>query len=581
MTNTNVQSPIPLQGPGFVSKESGAGKYEAGQMKKLTNLEFIDNTLMCRRQTTLYRGGGGSAGTINNPVKFAESIAGTPGIITTAGVDFGGSLLGSTLPAVATAGYTTTIEQAFEYRDVTYAIALEHESATPSNRRLVIYKVTSTNRFEPNFNLNATRTVINAIVGSDSIPTTDSAWEAYGGSLRGGFIFKDRLFIAVQDKLYWSKVTDPTVWAVPDGGFATFDIPFNITAVAALNDTIYIASADKIFTFTYSVDIDAELVIRQVDSGFGAFDLCSYRGSMYALCHDGIYIIQGSNMEKILDNFMGNTSQTSRLVGFDDYLFILNMTGMESRYDTNLVSSASRYRGNFPNTPFTGLGVGTRFYCLNMVTGCLFQFLINWPDPTQGVNYVTDLLVSNDINGNSAIWFLLTAYVNTVAGINSATAHVLTSQALSQRVPIDFLDPLGTNTFPRVPMEAEFDQFCPDGNEHLVKKFRNLLIEGVFPGGAAHNYFKTSIAYDNKAYKTPVVVEDNSNFTARPPYPHRLGLNQRARAINIRLFNDNLSSRVPIAEYSNGLQRFLVSDLRLLWSYTQRVMENAEQSKTP
>lgn len=122
----------------------------------------------------------------------------------------------------------------------------------------------------------------------------------------------------------------------------------------------------------------------------------------------------------------------------------------------------------------------------------------------------------------------------------------------------------------------EKNSICPDGNEYLMKKYRNLEIMAKFP----KDKFELSVAYDNTAYGTAGQINDDEALLVSGEYrghqPHRIGLNQRARELSLK-FN---TTAVLDAAPNDTIWDFLeISDLRLLWSYTNRAPIN--KSFTP
>jgi hypothetical protein len=75
------------------------------------------------------------------------------------------------------------------------------------------------------------------------------------------------------------------------------------------------------------------------------------------------------------------------------------------------------------------------------------------------------------------------------------------------------------------------------------------------------------VAYENTAYKTGIPIA-NSNFAnQRFHHPFKVPLNQRANSISIRFSTVN-----PYTEYTASpvYSQLEISDLRLLWTYTDR-----------
>jgi hypothetical protein len=107
----------------------------------------------------------------------------------------------------------------------------------------------------------------------------------------------------------------------------------------------------------------------------------------------------------------------------------------------------------------------------------------------------------------------------------------------------------------------EIDSFLPDDVEYNIKKFRNLLLFGKFPSQGMN----LQVAYDNRAYGDAILLTDDAvaNDNRRPPFPHRVGLNQRSRSISLMLSLD----RTEIIPSQTDLT---IEDIRVYWSPTLR-----------
>ncbi len=112
---------------------------------------------------------------------------------------------------------------------------------------------------------------------------------------------------------------------------------------------------------------------------------------------------------------------------------------------------------------------------------------------------------------------------------------------------------------------VEIDSFTPDGNEYLIKKFRNFEVMGKFPSERFH----FSRAMDNREYNGLRDINDSDNTPVRLHLPHRIGINQRGRSISIKFATP---VGLPLDE---NYDFFEVSDMRFLWLNTNMDTEVA------
>lgn len=176
-----------------------------------------------------------------------------------------------------------------------------------------------------------------------------TTWPGVGGPTNKGWaIIKDRLFTVDQggasnpNRIYYSKATDFTVWASPDGGF--FDIistrksgnPFQtfINRLIVFNDSLYIFTDYSVHVLIFDDD-PATGTLQLITDRVGALDACVVNNRLFAVNAAGVFEIIGNNFisisEKIvsINRVFGNDSTSSpTLVGFygalaggDDRLF--------------------------------------------------------------------------------------------------------------------------------------------------------------------------------------------------------------------------------------------------------------------
>lgn len=118
---------------------------------------------------------------------------------------------------------------------------------------------------------------------------------------------------------------------------------------------------------------------------------------------------------------------------------------------------------------------------------------------------------------------------------------------------------------------VEISQFNPDGYEYLIKKFRNLEFMGTLPGSE----FNVSFGYNDRTLyqvtREVVDVKPTADYRLKGYHvPHRVGINQRAHAINIMLFSE------PAYEtFNEPYDSFEISNLRLLYLPTTREVGTA------
>lgn len=102
-----------------------------------------------------------------------------------------------------------------------------------------------------------------------------------------GFMFKDRMFIVrkSENRIYFSKATDPETWLSPDGG--SFDVNpgdgQTITKVVVTNNIMTIFKRDATYQFSFVDDPVKNGTLRQVSPDQGAFDAITFNNEIYCV----------------------------------------------------------------------------------------------------------------------------------------------------------------------------------------------------------------------------------------------------------------------------------------------------------
>jgi hypothetical protein len=127
---------------------------------------------------------------------------------------------------------------------------------------------------------------------------------AYAGGYGGldfAIVWKDRVFgRAATDRkvVVWSKTTDPTVWATPDGGFVKIDE--DIRDIIIYNDTLYILTAtNALWAFSYEADPSTDGYLRRIIES-GAMPGGAY-GNL-TVSNNELYVAGASNVYRIINN---------------------------------------------------------------------------------------------------------------------------------------------------------------------------------------------------------------------------------------------------------------------------------------
>lgn len=540
MVNSNIQFPVKLLGQGLRNKPSG--NYESGEYKTLTNVELIDGVLRTRRSFN-------RAGTteVSTPIGFIGTegdgvvVVGTTEqrLITTTS----DTTLWSPASLPAPAGTTHVIVAYFRYNNKSYWIT-DSCAASTSVHTYYLYEGST---------IDATfASLIQTMLFSEA-----------NAVFRDFFIFKDRLFLITSTGVRFSKATDPKVFSVPDGGF--FKVPDQIiNAAAAIRDTVYVGTSKGIYVFTYSIDPNADSYLRQIMEGTDIGSVCVHGDRVFASSAYSMVQVVNQSVDKVMDYediVEPDTLNTDvKIVSFQDSLLIIRRSvpavGNQQYGVSGTYAVSNLYGDNrvlMINTDSQSVAKVTYGDCLDLtpeLRGGIVDAII---PPTQA----------------SPRLFALTAR-NSSGTVKSRTYYMEYG-----RNGLDNLDGVdeaydstgGINRY-KVAQEIEFDSLTPDGNEYMMKKFRSLMGMALLPT----TDFNFSPVYEgNIGIRT---IPLSSPVGTRPPSPFRIGLNQRGRSITLNFRSSNPT--VPML--SDATHLLELSDLRMLWTYTDRAIATKTSS---
>jgi len=568
MGNVNTQSPIPLSGGGFVAKVDGA--YGGGEFAKLTNVEIgNDGTIINRRNIVACGATTPDVWEVRNAIGFIGSLrqfsvaVGTENQLAS-DINVTMNLWDpNDLPVPEGTDSFHVILRVLEYSDKWYWVTLAYDSETQFYKFYVYWTAEPSADALPNTVSFASLTSVELF----SVPLAVGNPFVFGTV----FVHKDRLWIVSNHTIWFSKATDFTVFTVPEGGFISI-ADEHINFAFSLSDSVYILCDKSVYMYTYTVDPNEDAYLRSIATTMGGIIGVAHHSVPYMINRQGVYSIANGNIYRIHEgNFdigPDNTSFDYRLVSFEDYLVVLRY----KRVTFNSVPEYSPKIGYFQGKSWDTNGPNKLDYNL---------FFLN---VEQQSTHVVDFRDSRDSVEPGYVLGLLPVYQTDKT--DNYGLHLLTSRHVSGTYPTTDLQYSGStyimnshndrtivrdiarlsNGLQRAykpEIEIVIEGFVPDGNEYLNKKFRNLLIMGTFPD----NDFNVSVALNNEVWRGPVGLPGWSSVDSRNPNSARVGINQRGRALSINFRSTNV---VP-EPLSYEWQRLHLADLRVLWSYAQRL----------
>jgi hypothetical protein len=582
MVNSNIQGAIPLAGQGYVAKNKG--NYQAGQYRRLSNCEITEEgTIRSRRNITVCDAnseGTVGYGHIDNPWGFVGYLRDYAIVcsktrqvaVTTDGFRY--ELWDPLdLPVTAATGWHKIVH-AFKYNNVLYWLTAEWNPDTFLGFGQTDFYLHS---IADNVYVN-----LDTILYADLTHTFLFTYEADYALFTSAFMQNDRLWISTNKRLYFSKATDPLTFAVPDGGF--FNFPDTVIKYTfSLKDSLYILCDNSIYMLTYTDDPNTDAFVRKISDAVGGDWGVVHQDTPYFVNQSGVYSLNGTYMERMIgpvfDQFGGVTN--ARLYSFEEYLIVLRADRQ------NYVSGdgVDYYYDIGPTWDMYGDQNSEEYnvFFISTITGSMH--VINFTDAPGAEFYgpITDIIVNPNKNffGTYGVLFMTNRFVDEdlVAGTTSTKGQIYSMVPDRDQYIYDYVS-LENGTLVRCKprYEIEIDSYAPDGSEYFIKKFRNIELMGNFP----YYDFTLSVAFDNGDYGTAIDLNVNTVTledagVARPHYPARIGVNQRARSMSILLQVKNPWTTFLYSDTNPIYDQLEISDIRVLWGYTGR----GPETKTP
>lgn len=624
MVNTNVQSAVPLLGRGLISRSNDI--YDTGEYPVLSNVFIKQGKLQSRHgikfvSNNMYAAGGGQ---LLNDVNYYQNMTGfigttdyyegifVPTVVGKAGMfhldsDPSGAYRGNKRysPEVLLAGQT----------NINFHYPVKH-LAQPNPGGGVTISVKTTHAGGIITHVSYYYGTSGSGTGAPPAPILLFTVPYYNAPsvFVDAFFFKERLWIVTNDTVYFSGVGSANYlnFTPPVGGFFKYS---GITSVVALKDTVYVLTRSSLYALTYSDDPNLDAVNINISNSVGGVSCTIHSGSVYFTDAISLYSVNNNSVSKILDLDLfpkpllkGASNETTtyiegprcKILSYKNYIVFLFHGA--SRFGTGSDLTPYVNRGikvaTSPYTDNTAYEIGSAYastfyesfhnmFMLNMDEGTMNRIVFRDNRDNIGVSgklngFIVDAVSGKDYNGKDRMFLMTSAHRNPLG------ASVPANQNTTNNFVYEFTDEsqnyysgetnankshddyyyISGGTVVQynrasIPFHIVIKEFCPDGNEYLMKKFRALNIMGSLPNGTF-----ISFEYNKGSSRIQSIGNLLDNFSTGyiRPNPYRIGINQRARSISIILF---YSDDLPVTTNSNTNEDILtIEDMRTYWTYT-------------
>lgn len=312
-------------------------------------------------------------------------------------------------------------------------------------------------------------------------------------------VFRDRLFIVNQttSRVYYSKATDFTIWAAPDGGF--FDVSPNdgslITSIAFDLNNLYIFKDNSTWVFSFSTDPGSDGFLRKIFD-WGAYDAIYYEGTIYAVNSNGLFRIKGTTFELLSHVIAINPTPNTFLAVLENLLLVADNSS------TGILTAVFNTR------------TGTWTYYDNG----LF-------DSATGKH---SLVVSNGIYSYTLFSYWRTVGANQSTGVRVATTRNDKQQGSSFRIPLDIIT--GSPqlyTKPKHILQTKRVTLAPDRLFKVLypkAQWRYYFVTGAYPA-ASFKLIRSQLSTEAPTQLDPAVLS-GMGATFQIPDTTEFGTNQ-------------------------------------------------------
>lgn len=653
--NPNSQGPVQLAGRGYVFRHRG--HFEPGEYAELINVDLTNRgTLKSRPPASAYYLESGTqyemtriAG-LHGSGLLVSSVQGRAPYFTrtnsklpwdTAGFGTWQNNLLAVRPTAGTDGGVTsdvrlTLLAFFIYNSIEYAVSQITYRPGGTDNSVAYVVVSSAPQISAlNPNLWSAHTVGGVVVSFTEVGVYTNKATYYTNNPRiSQFIIndwevhKDRLWLALNDIVYFSKATDPKVWTVPDGGFFKFPNQ-SIKSVKSLGDVLYIIGDSSVHTLVYATDPNTDPELTVISTVIGGEDATILGDTIYMVKPNAIYAVNGNNVSKVTDleiyipatdvlilkhdgtTFTDTGTFSLQIEAFEESLFIIprvirQVSGSTSPWDVKYAKIHERSVGS--NIIITGI---YRYFTD-------LQFLTRYDFGSNGEAVDARFSSTEDILNQTKIYFLGSVNYEEVYNISSmgnrsrypdqplnALAPVF--QGISQYTGMDTItdfNVVGSLKAEHPRYRIAIHNWTPDDMQHLYRKFRSVEIDLTVPlkydeGTNTYNpclNFDVFCGDDSGGYVSvnagvggslDVMIDSymsaDSRITDYPDFAetHRYGINQRGKRMAFvfscepRSFTDLEPSAPELTDYFIRSPIFEIADIRVLWSYLNRGSVNA------
>lgn len=601
MVNTNIQGVVPLAGKGFTAKQ--LGNYQPGEFNHLNNAFINDEGNLVSRPViacAIPFNTNNSNGIIGHYDDYILVSSSTLQTISRFRNDDSQNLIfdQSDLPDAAGLNSGKRLLAFFQYNRGIYW--LSQQIITDGTGKIITWKYFL--HYKLNYQQDpaelfplveltyAGLTTVEILSFTSNNPIYD---------FKGFFIHKERLWITLGSGMYFSKATDPSIFAAPDGGFFLFP-ETQINHAVGHKDSIYVFCDESIYSINYEGDPNVDASSRKVSGEIGGLYSCIHGDFVYTITNGWLYRVSDYAVDPVLELKIDlnafNSNFKYKIVSYQEFIVLVRYqsvvygaaTNISTIYD-NFTALQRQNLGKMFEADAAFIGYAkTEFmnystYLINMNTMSLSSITCLDAKDRSGVNRqgnFVDLFVNphKTLDGESRLYLVSNRRSTGDYSSCKSNVYFLSNDRDELKAKdLAWNDTLGELRYYMLDYYIRIINYVPDGSEYSIKKFRNLLMEALFPS----NNFQVSVGMDNEADFMSVSLSSDAGAyddLRTPPFPARVGINQRGRSINITFLSINPLLNYAIIDANPNYSPLFIRDIRVLWMYTQRVIESKIQN---
>ncbi|HET7713276.1 MAG TPA: hypothetical protein VFK94_02305 [Patescibacteria group bacterium] len=357
---------------------------------------------------------------------------------------------------------------------------------------------------------------------ADGSSVTDHTDVNITDGIRNPVMYRERVFGFSGSKVFYSKPTDPTLWASPDGGFFVLGTGQPIRQILVYKDQLWCVDVGgSLWKVYFSNDPAEDGVVRRVSDDVNILSLCVSDNRLWAATNRNVFEVVNEQLLEVGNNLWLQGGKYTEVKLFNVGFGLMLITTYEGLSSSNCRIFVFDYRNN-----------------------AWVRYEFPWFDNDAQDTFVTinQAVFSADADRNNVYFEIGAPLPSSTVGVGNAFYPLYQLHPAEQSEHSDafirVFDGNGTTVYQRVAIKLRSGPLYM-GMRNQFKRFHFVMMNAflgwkrVGIGVINKTPYKTTIQYiptgmANKADSTKV---QRIGPTEHAGVPYKIGIQQRARAV--------------------------------------------------